>query len=162
MMGWLKREAEEVASATAYFFVCFFFLILLKRLLLADYGIRAGGVVTALVAALIAAKVVLVLDKAPAGPLGRLPAAVEVLARTAVYTLFALMLVWIEHAIETRAEHGGVLGAALALAERRDIFHVWSAAVAAGIAFFVYVAFAVVRRQLGGRAVASLFFTPRA
>lgn len=111
ILRWLVEEARSIAWITLYFAACLVVIMLLKQLWLAEYAIAFSGIATALVAALVTAKVVIVLDHAPLTRwLRNSPGIIEVITRSAVYTLGVLVALVLERAFEARTEQGGMIG----------------------------------------------------
>lgn len=158
-LHWLKEEAKSLLSVTLYFAACFMVVMILKQLLLAEYGIAFSGITTAVVVALVTAKVVIVLQKVPLTRwLRGQPAILDVLVRSTFYTLTTVAALLLERAFESRAEHGGFAAAVVNVLEHRDVAQVWATAICVGLAFLAYNAFGVVRRELGGAWLWRLFF----
>jgi len=157
-LHWLGHELKALLAATLYFLACFLAIMTLKTLLLAQYGIAFSGLTTALVGALVTAKVVIVLDNVQPGFLRRLPQAADVALRTAAYTLATLLLLLVEHAFEIRGESGGFGPAVASVFEHRDTHKVWATVIGVGLAFLGYNAFAVLRRAFGARRIMGAFF----
>lgn len=159
VVHWLVEEVKSLAIVTLYFAICFLVVMLLKRLLLAEYGIQFSGLTTAIVVALVTAKVVLVLRKVP---LSRIyegqPAVVDVIARTLLYTFATLLALLLERAFEGRAEHGGFLNSLATVFEHRETSRVWATTLCVGLAFAGYNAFGVFYNALGPREVRRIFF----
>jgi hypothetical protein len=158
LVPWISREVKTFLAAAAYFFGCFLAIMMLKMLLLTDYGLSFRSLTTAVIGALVTAKVVIVLDKVDARLLRRLPAAVDVALRTTLYSLATLVLLLAERAVEGRGAHDGLLASAEAVFAHRDAHSVWATAIGVGLAFLAYNAFAVLRREIGGKRVVAMFF----
>jgi hypothetical protein len=95
----LVEEAKAIASVTLYFAACFVVIMVLKQLWLAEYDIEFNGIATALLAALVTAKVVIILDHVPLNQwLQGSPGIMEVVARSIVYTTAVLAVMVIEKA----------------------------------------------------------------
>src|SRR5436190_1268972 len=106
---WLLHEIKIVWLFTLYFGISFALLLVLKRLVLAQYEIGFKGLGVAVLAALLVAKVVAVLEKVPLGPWVRQrPAAIDVLVRTILYTIGVFICVALEKGFEARHEAGGI------------------------------------------------------
>lgn len=158
-LHWLADELRSVIVVTAYFAACFVMVMLLMEILLADYGIEFRGLSTALLVALVTAKVLIVLDKIPLSPwMQRQPAIAHVVMRSAIYTLATLAVLLVEKTFESSAEYGGLTNAAMHVFEHRDIHRVWATAICVSLAFLAYNGFAVLRRDIGARRLAELFF----
>lgn len=67
LLATVKHAIKEVGFVTLYFFFCFGIILTLKKLMLEPYDIEFYAFSTAVVGALIVAKVVVVLDKTRAG-----------------------------------------------------------------------------------------------
>jgi hypothetical protein len=160
---WIAEEVRSLLAATLYFAVCFVLIMVLKQLLLAQYGIQFSGITTALLVALVTAKVVIVLQKVPLSHLydGQ-PAIVDLCARTLLYTFATLLALLLEKAFESRAEHGGFLTAVAVVFEHRDMPQVWATTIWVGLAFTAYNAFGILRREIGAKELKRVFFAPRA
>ena len=65
VLHWLVEEIRAVIVVTIYFAICFTLIMVLKQLLLAEYGIEFSGITSAIIIALVTAKVVVVLKKVP-------------------------------------------------------------------------------------------------
>ena len=69
-MTWLsaaKHELRQLGVVTVYFLFCFGMVLTLKKLILAQYDIEFYALSVLVVSALVAAQVVLILDKTPVG-----------------------------------------------------------------------------------------------
>ena len=98
----LQEEVLSLALNAAFFGAWFLAFLVVKDLILAEYRIGPSGVTAALVAALVVAKVVLLLEHVELGSLVQSRAAwVEVALRTALYAIGALVVL-------AKAVHDGV------------------------------------------------------
>ena len=62
LLSKIKHEAKQIGLVTVYFLFCFGTAVALKKLLLATYQIEFYALSTAVIGALVVAKVVIVLD----------------------------------------------------------------------------------------------------
>ena len=153
------EEVREIGLITLYFALCFLTLMFLKRLVLAEYNIEASGLSVALISALVVAKVVVVLQHVPLGRWFREhPAAVDVAARTLLYTGGVFLVMLAEKAFESRHEAGGFGAALVTVFDHRDIHHVWAATIGVGGALLVFNVLSVVQQNLGEGGLSRLFF----
>lgn len=158
-LRWLGEELRTLVAVTLYFAACFTVVMVLKQLLLAEYGIRFNGIATAVIVALVTAKVVIVLQKVPLGRwVEHQPAVVDVVVRTIFYTSATMVALLLERAFESRAEHGGFAASVAMVFEHRDIAQVWATTICVSLAFLAYNAFAVLHRALGSRRVWQILF----
>ena len=162
-LHWLVEEGKAVAIVTLYFAACFVVIMLLKQLWLADYGIEFSGIAAALVAALVTAKVVIILDNVPLRRwLHGTPGVVEVVVRSAVYTLAVLAVMLLEKAFETRTEQGSFLAALANVFSYPDMPKIWATSIAVGLAFLAYNVFETIRRAIGDRRMFELLLSRKA
>jgi hypothetical protein len=95
----VRHETKALALATLFFGTWIGALMVVKTLALAEYKIEFHGLSLALVGTLVLAKAVLVLEHFPLGAgIGRQPAWVEVIVRTAVYGVGVFVLLLFEKA----------------------------------------------------------------
>jgi hypothetical protein len=152
-------ELEEFGLAFLYFAVWFLVLVALKKLILADYQIGFYGLSAALVGALIVAKVVLVLEYVPLGNwVERRPVIVDVVLRTALYSIGVLIAVILEHGFERRHEHGGFTNAVFAVVAERNMYRVWATTIGVGTAILAFNVYSVFTARFGTAAILRLFF----
>ncbi len=163
VLHWLVEESKTIASVTLYFAACFAVIMLLKQLWLVEYGIEFSGIATAIVAALITAKVVIILDKVPLTRwLQGSPGIIVISARSALYTTAVLVVMLLEKAFESRTEQGGLMAALANVFGHPDMPKVWATTIAVGLSFLAYNAFGVVRRAIGAKRMAELFLSRNA
>lgn len=159
VLHWLVEEIRSVIVVTIYFAICFTLIMILKQLLLAEYGIAFSGLTSAVIIALVTAKVVVVLRKVP---LSRLydgqPGIVDVAARTVLYTFATLLALLLEKAFEVRGEYGGFLNAVAGIFDHREVSRVWATTLCVGLAFAAYNAFGVIFEAVGKKEVRRIFF----
>jgi len=157
----LKCELSAVGLAMLYFGCWIAVLLLLKQLILAEYQIAFHEWTLALVGALILSKVVLILEHVPLGAWARTqPAWVDVVLRTALYSLGVAVVLVLEKGFEARHEHGGFGPAVAALFQKADIHHVWANTICLSGALFGYNMLTVVRRCLGVGGLRRMFLKP--
>lgn len=144
------KELKSVLLATLYFGCWLAVLVLIKQLILAEYNIRFDGMTTALIGALILAKVVLVLEHVSLGTwVRKQPAWVDVVLRTALYATGVLVILILEKGFEGRSEYGGFVQSVSNIWQHEDIYHVWANVIVITGALLVYNIMSVVRDHLG-------------
>jgi len=147
----LKNELKEVGLVALYFFFCFVVLLTLKKLLLADYQVEVHAVSAAAVSALIAAKIVIILDATHAGSRfdASFPLGLAALYKTLVYILATFVVLYLEKLIEAYWEIG-TLGQAISnVWEHRNRNIMLAKELCVGLTFFVYHLYAGLDRRLG-------------
>lgn len=157
----LQEEFKALCIAALYFGCWIFALLVIKWLVLAEYQIAFNKWSMVLVGALVLSKVVLVLEHVSLGAwVRRQPAWVDVVLRTALYTLGVALVLLLEKGFEGRHEAGGFVPALQHLFQRTDIYHLWANILCVSGALLVYNAIVVVRRHLGNLELLRIFLTP--
>jgi hypothetical protein len=157
----LKHEFLGVIPPAVFFFISFQVIAFTQALMLEKYGIRVSTFVTATIAALVVAKVVLIVDLLPfVNRFPEKPLIYNVVWKTVIYQVAALLVRYVEHLISFVREHGD-----LALANRHLLDEVvwskfWAVQIWLLILFFVYCALRELVRVLGRERVRSMFFGP--
>lgn len=153
-MGWravVWREVKAVGAVTLYFLFCFGVILVLKKLFLADYNIEFYALWVAVVSALIAAKIVVVLDHTRAGTRFDMSQMLitAVAYKTLVYGSVAFALLLAEHLFHAYRASGS-LGAALAeVWATRDGNVILAKAICVALTFAGYHFYAGIDRRLG-------------
>lgn len=156
------NEIKSILLVTLYFAIWFGILILLKKLILIDYNIQFSGITSALIGALIMAKVVLLMEYIELGQwVKSKPPIVDIILRTFLYALGVLFISILEKAFESRAESGGFINALKNVFQHRDIYKVWASTIVIGIALFWYNVFAILTQYFNNHELGKLFFKTR-
>jgi hypothetical protein len=147
----LKHEIKEIGLVSLYFFFCFSVFLTLKKLLLADYQIEVSVLSTAAISALIAAKIVIVLDKIHAGR--RFDASYSLglaaLYKTLIYILVTFIVLYLEKLFHAYRETGTLTQAISYVWEHKDRNLIFAKVLCVGLAFFAYHLYAGLDRRLG-------------
>ncbi len=156
----IRHEIREIGLVTLHFLVCFLLFLSLKKLLLAEYEIEIAVLGTAVVGALVVAKVVVLLEKTSFGDRFRsvLPF-FHVLWRSGCYTAAVFVVTLAESAFDVYregTEPGALLGVLWA---GRDFAHFLAMNLGVGLAFLIYNCFSEIDRHLGEGGLRRLFFT---
>jgi hypothetical protein len=156
----LLKELKEILGMTLYFLFFLGLLIVLKKLILEDYQIEFKGLSTAIIGALVMAKVVLLMELIPRGEwVRRQPAIVDVVLRTILYTIGVLVVMLLEKAFESRHEEGGFGAALQHVFQNRDIYQVWAGTIVVGFSLLGYNLMSVMRQYLGKHQLMNLYFS---
>ena len=144
------KELKEIGLVTGYFFVCFLLILTLKKLLLAQYRIEFYALHTAIISALIVAKVVVILGKTPLGGLFDSKSFVfRVLWRTSIYTLIVFLITLLEHLIEFYQEKGSLALACVELWEKSNFAHFIALNMCVGLSLLLYNTYEEVDKYFG-------------
>lgn len=154
----VKHEAKEVGVVTLYFFFCFGIILTLKKLILATYEIEFYALSGAVIGALIVGKVVVVLDKTPAG--NRFDSShsigVAALYKTAVYSASTFLVLLGEKLFHAYRESGMLGEAFMEVWNQRDRNVIFAKVLCIGLAFMGYHLYKGLDRRLGEGTLKSL------
>jgi hypothetical protein len=104
---------------------------------------------------------VLILDHVPLGArIGALPAWVDVLLRTALYSLGVVVVLLLEKAFEGRHEHGGFGASLRSVFDHAELPHVWANTIVLGGALLAYNCLRVFKLHLGKGALVRMLRSP--
>jgi hypothetical protein len=147
----MGRELKTVGLVTMYFLFCFGIILTLKKLFLADYHIQFYALSTAVVSAVVAAKVVVTLDHTRAGT--RFDAsrtlATAVSYKTVVYGAVAFGLLLAEKLFHAYRATGGLEGAMVGVWTHRDRNVILAKVICVGLTFAGYHLYTGIDRRLG-------------
>ena len=155
----IRRELREIGLVTAYFLACFVFFLTLKKLLLAQYHLEVTIIQTAVIGALVVAKVVVLLEKTSFGDRFRSDRLiVHVLWRSLGYTAVVFVVTLGERLFDLYREKGGLLEALSEMWAGKDFHHFLAMNLCVGVSFLIYNGFAEIDRHLGEGGLRRLFF----
>jgi hypothetical protein len=157
--GILWEELWRIIPIALFFLIGFTLVLLVVKLSLAEYSIEISTVSRAVLGALIAAKVVLILNRTPlARSLATYPRILPVIARTIFYGVAFIFLALAERAVEQRHEHGGLAGSISFVAQHTDMHRLMALSVGVALVFAVYFILADIAEYLGPGVLIKLFF----
>lgn len=157
----VKKEVLGVIPAAIFFFIAFQLLALTRALTLEEYGIRTSTFVNATIAALIVAKVVLIVDMLPfVNRYPHKPLIYNVLWKTTIYLCAALVVRYIEHLIPFVRDFGDLALANRHLFDKVVWPHFWAVQIWLLVYFFMFCTTREIVRVLGRERVRSMFFGP--
>ena len=163
-MGIGRKLWDEILSLTVaflYFMVWIGALALLKKLILEEYHISSGQWSLVIIGALVLAKVVLILEHVSFGSWVReKPAIVDLVLRTALYSLGVVIVLVLEKGFEGRHEYGGFIRSVEQQFQATTAPHLWANAICLSGALLGYNVLSVIREQLGERGLIRIFMTP--
>jgi hypothetical protein len=159
----IRRELREIGLVTLYFLSCFLIFLSLKKLLLEQYHLEVTIFQTAVIGALVVAKVVVLLDKTSFG--GRFRSAsllAHVVWRSLSYTTVVFAVTLGERLFDLYRQSGALPVALSRLWEGKDFHHFLAMNVCVGLSFLIYNCFAEIDRHLGEGGLRKLFLAPGA
>ena len=156
----IRREVREIALVTLYFLSCFLFFLLLKKLFLEEYHLEITIFHTALIGALVVAKVVVLLEKTSFGSRFRSTSPfAHVLWRSLCYTAIVFVVTLAERLFHLYREHSEFSRALSELWAARDLPHFIALNLCVGVSFLIYNCFTEIDHHLGEGGLRRLFFT---
>ncbi|MGH7333837.1 MAG: hypothetical protein ACREKS_14070 [Candidatus Rokuibacteriota bacterium] len=147
----MGRELKAVGFVTLYFLFCFGIILTLKKLFLADYRVEVYALSTAVVSALVAAKVVVALDHTRAGT--RFDASrallIAVSYKTLIYGAVAFGVVFAEKLFHAYGATGELEAAMADVWTHRDRNVIFAKVICVGLTFAGYHLYTAIDRRLG-------------
>ena len=112
----VRHELKAAIFPTIFFFSIFHFMMITKTLILESYDMRWVSSASALIAALVVAKAILIIDATPAGRMFRDSRLMyHIMWKTIVYSCLVAIFRYAEELIPLWSKHGSFTGANQAL-----------------------------------------------
>jgi len=157
----IKAELEELLPPTIFFFVVLHLVAILRVLMLEGTGIALGTSVSITVAALILAKAVLIADLLPfINRYPDKPLVYNVVWKTAIYVLIAMLLHYLERLFDFWREAGGVIAGNQKLLAEIVWPHFWAIQILLVVLILMYCTMREAIREIGADQVRKMFFGP--
>lgn len=155
----IGREVKEVLPATVFFLILFHLVAFNRGVVLAEYHLSVATTTAATIGALIVAKVILIADKLPVISLfsGR-PLVFDVLWRTLIYGVIALLIQYLEEFIPQLAHTGGLIAANQRVLEDVVWPHFWGVHLWMVFGLLIYCSASALIRATGSERVKEMFF----
>ena len=156
----LTNEIKRVGLVTLFFLIGFGLVLVLKKLFLAQYSIEYSGLSKAVVGAMLAGKVVVILDRTRFVRQFRgYPRYVSVLYQTIVYTL-AVFFLGVSEKVFHAYRDTGTVGSAIEAVIRSAVMYQFLAAILCiTLVFLGYNILAAINRGMGDGTLFALFFS---
>ena len=160
-LSFVVREIREALPAFVFFLVAFHMIAVSKAVLLEQYRITVASASIATIGALIVAKAILVVEGIPLARLFAKRALANVLWKTLLFGLVAMLFRVLEELVPVAVKHGGVVAAAKRMTEEISwpyfcVFQMWLFAL-----LFLYCLAAELVRIAGRPKVRSMLIEPR-
>ena len=151
MLSVVKREIKQVGLVTLYFFFCFSVLLTLKKLVLGAYNIEFFALSSAVIWALVIAKIVVVLDHTHAGTRfdATHPVWTAALYKTLIYSMVTALVLFGEKLFHAYRESGALTEAVMEVWANRNRNVMLAKVICIGLAFAGYHVYAGIDRRLG-------------
>lgn len=155
----IKHELRALIPVTVFFFFAFQLLALTDALILKQYGIRISVFMSATVAALVVAKIVIITDHiAAVNRFPRKPLIYNVVWKTIIYFLAWLVLRYTEHFIHFYRVTGNTAEANSRLLGEIVWPHFWGVQLWMLVLLLVFCTFRELVRVLGREQLIDIFF----
>ena len=157
---WFLSEVKEIGLVTLYFLICFLVFLTLKKLYLEQYQVEITIFGSALIGALVVAKVVILLEKTSfATRFADASGAANLLWRTSCYTVTVFGVSLAEHLFDLYRERGAFAASLDELWAGRDLHHFLALNLVVGVSFLGYNSATIIDRQIGDGGLRRLFFS---
>ena len=157
----VKHEFLGVIPPSVFFFISFQLLAFTRALILKEYGIQISTFAAATIAALVVAKVVLVTDMLPfVNRFPHKPLIYNVLWKTAIYLIAAVIVRYAEHLIHFIRAYGGIADANSRLLDEVIWPHFWIVQIWLLVLFLMYCTLRELIRVLGRERFRTIFLGP--
>jgi hypothetical protein len=155
----IHHELLELLPPTIFFLIAFHVIAISRALMLLQYGVSASTFAGATIGALVVAKVVLIADLLPfINRFPEKPLIYNVVWKTVIYVLGALVVHYLEHLIPLWWRDGDFVAANSHLMTEVVWPHFWAVQLLLVVLLFVYCAFREFVRAVGRREVVAMFF----
>lgn len=155
----LKHEIVEAIPPAIFFFVAFQVIAFAHALSQGEVGVALATFVKATIAALVVAKVVLIVDLLPiVNRYPDKPLIYNVVWKTIIYVSAALLVRILEELIPLIGEAGGVAAAFERLLDEVVWHHFWAVQISLVTLFAFYCALREIGRIVGRRELLRMFF----
>ena len=155
----LKEELKKLGSLTLFFFIGFAYILTTMKFLLAEYDIDVIVFSKVIISALVAAKVVAIMDATPLiKGYGDSPRYIRVLYKSLIYLGGVFIISLIEDLFHGYRQEGSLGKAIEIFIETRHFYHFLAVTMAVSLVFIVHNIFHEIDSYLGGGKLAKLFF----
>lgn len=157
----IRQEFLEFLFPAIFFLVALHFLAVIRAMMLEEYALAAATFLTATIAALVMAKVVLLADLLPFVDRfpGR-PLIYNIAWKTGIYFVAALGAHYLEHLVHYLRKQGSLAAANRQLLENIVWPHFWAVQILALVLLLMYCTLWEVARAMGRDRVLQMFFGP--
>lgn len=153
------HEIRELLPAFIFFALAFNVIVITDALTTEEYGIRPFHMVGAIVLALIVAKTLLLANLLPfIDAFPEKPLIYNTLWKTFIYTVFAVIILYIEHLIRFSSKYGSVAAGNQQLIREVDWPRFWAVIIWLATLLFVFTASLELSRKLGPGKLRQMFF----
>jgi hypothetical protein len=157
----IKEEIEKLLPPTIFFFIALHLVAIFRALMLKGTGIELGTSASVTVAALILGKAVLIADLLPfINRYPDKPLVHNIAWKTALYTLIAMLIHYLERLVEFWREAGGLISGNQKLLAEIVWPHFWAIQILLLVLILMYCTMREVVRVIGRDKALQMFFGP--
>ncbi len=157
----LKEEFGALLPPAVFFFVALHLVAFVRVLMLKGTGIAVGTSVSVTLAALIIAKAVLIADMLPfINRYPHKPLVYNVLWKTTIYVLVAMLVHYIERLVDFWRDAGGLIAGNEKLLSEIVWPHFWAVQIFLAVMILMYCTMRELIRIIGREKVQRIFFGP--
>ena len=158
----IKNDFFEILPPMIYFFVAFVLILTTKRMILSEYQISWTGFGTVVVGAILAGKVVLMVDKLPfVNKFPDRPLVYNTLWKSLLYFLAALVVCYLDQLVHFLRKHEGLMEANRHLWAEVVWPHFWLLQMWLAVLFLIFCALRELIRVIGRDKAIRIFFDDR-
>jgi hypothetical protein len=158
----IKKDLLEILPPTIFFFVAFVLVLTTKRMILSEYQISWTGFGTAVVGAILAGKVVLMVDKMSfVNQFPDRPLIYNTLWKSLLYFLAALVVCYLDQLVHFLRKHEGLMEANRHLWAEVVWPHFWLLQMWLAVLFLMFCAMRELIRVIGRDKFIHLLFGGR-
>ncbi|MHB8770992.1 MAG: hypothetical protein ACYC7J_08350 [Syntrophales bacterium] len=158
----IKNDFFEILPPMIFFFVAFVLILTTKRMILSEYQISWTGFGTVVVGAILAGKVVLMVDKLPfVDQFPDRPLVYNTLWKSLLYFLAALVVCYLDQLVHFLRMHEGLMEANRHLLAEVVWPHFWVLQMWLAVLFLIFCAMRELIRVIGRDKFIHLFFGAR-
>ncbi len=158
----IKKDFLELLPPMIYFFIAFVLILTTKRMILSEYQISWTGFGAAVVGAILAGKVVLMVDKLPfVNQFPDRPLICNTLWKSLLYFLAALVVRYLDQLVHFLRKHEGLLEANRQMLSEVVWPHFWLLQMWLAVLFLMFCAMRELIRVIGRDKFIHLFFGGR-
>jgi hypothetical protein len=155
----IKEEIEAILPPTIFFFVALHIVWIIRVLMAKGTGIHVASSLSITVAALILGKAVLIADMLPfVNRYPEKPLNYNVIWKTAIYTLVALVVHYVEHLVDFWRQTGSLVAGNKELFSKIVWPHFWAIQILLVVMILCYCTISELVRVIGRHRAREIFF----
>jgi hypothetical protein len=156
----LRHEVRQIGLVALYFFGCFVIFLSLKKLLLEEYHIPVYVLQTAVLGAIVVAKVVVILEKTSfASRFQDRSLIAHSIWRSLAYTAVVFVVTLAEELLDAYLDKQDLAATLSGFLSSKQLDHFLAMNVGVALSFMIYFTFSELDRRIGHGAIRRLLFS---